>query len=537
MPEQSKESTHNVAIREHFTNLPGKHSGNMPTARKILQSNSPRPLVVDGGSVSISAKAKEIHQRHTLGRAEDIFAAHNEVQRCCFVINEAEQICKPHNIIAWARSAVHEVTQALKAEFEKIRLEFAEQCKETHLPTKAELMARFEILSIMLERDILPETISIYGTAEQDRAVESWKSNRDQRHIKTNKEEYSMTLHVCNGALSDSDSEEDVGNIIDSAARLSRVFNNITSNLSDHARTVLFGLPPLGNITPDQKESLFVYPAIHLAVKYGSPETIRKVVAKSGNRYFTETGLLNLSALQLAAYTRQLHKLQTTFEKTTGVIVAWCDNDIFSLTPHLIAAYHNDEATFKLLHAHNGNMDACDIWGRSARVLCAQWNSKEVMKFILLNNISMFSPHSDLCTAIRTGNRNMAKRLAKHYAKDAQFRTDFPQFYEEAKQLATEFSWQDVLDALASEVQSQNVIQFQNEGNVRAAISGAETLSWDENMDYAGTVPGSSQDSTIFDTQTSFETSNTFDFGFMPRQNVFMNSFYQDFATSTHDDD
>lgn len=470
-----------------------------PTFGMSSQSARPQPFVVDVGSNSKTpgpAKANEIKTRAALSYLEDILVMMSQLAECSDIIDEAERRGGDPNVVRRCRLALDEAKYVLHMEFYAARLQFQECRKEKEVQFRRELTERFKSVSQAFQQIGATDKISPYGDHEQDMHDIQKNYRQDRRAWDKDPTQASMAFHIREGALIksdlDKDIDKDLATLAEAATRLSKISNVIARNISAEARELLFPLQPSQSTTSSKSQPSFRFPAVFLALKYTSPELLSRFVAKRG-KYLTEKGLFGLTALQVAVYTHQLHKLEKTFEDNAGQPLALCHNDIFSLTPILVAGFRNDISAFKLLHEHHANTDACDHQGRSVRVICATQDSMEVMAYILEQNIWMFSTWSDLLAAIIAKRPEMAKRLAEYYTVNDQIRADSMELILFAKEQAEqqsqntgESAWKDVARILADGAQFGSNAFVQNGYNVTAAVHNVETVAWDETMEYVG---------------------------------------------------
>lgn len=128
---------------------------------------------------------------------------------------------------------------------------------------------------------------------------------------------------------------------------------------------------------------------------------------------------LQRTPIHVAAYAGRIHELQCIFDHDILAAVN-AGQDIFGLTPLMVAACKDDVKAFTLLLRHGADHTVKDLLGRSVLALAARNGSQGIVRLLLRHGNIPPSSQLDLCElceAVRHGRRDIVDLLLGRYNK------------------------------------------------------------------------------------------------------------------------
>jgi len=203
-----------------------------------------------------------------------------------------------------------------------------------------------------------------------------------------------------------------MGSYQNASAAIRRVLSETVLRKVEH-RELLFGSST--GVDPDT-DTVSGYPPFHLAVMHGPLPVIVKLLRDSTLQMW-ELDCLQRTPIHVAAYAGRIHELQCIFDYDILAAVN-AGQDIFGLTPLMVAACKDDVKACTLLLRHGADHTVKDLLGRNVLALAARNGSQGAVKLLLRHGNIPPSSNLDLgelCEAIRHERGDIVDLLIGHY--------------------------------------------------------------------------------------------------------------------------
>jgi hypothetical protein len=222
----------------------------------------------------------------------------------------------------------------------------------------------------------------------------------------------------------------------------------------------MLGLPPVVQRTFGSLIIGELCPPLHIALNYPVALSANQLQAIP-DQSLQAIDPLHRNAVHVAAAASQTEFLcGIRFRLTVELLEA---RDIFGNTPLMVAAYHGDFSSFKILWAMGVGHDSRDSQSRSIMAVACFGGSREIVEFLMLENVSPYDPnvydgHGALYVAAARNHLEICKILLEYNRIPGEFTQ---REKDEAIQAAEENRHIEILRLLQRfTAQAANLIQY-----------------------------------------------------------------------------
>lgn len=362
-----------------------------------------------------SRKSAEVEARRLLAKLGNQNAARGVFRSDLHLCTQIERWIGPNTILSKIRAAIQAAIDAIHIDFDasirharSLSTRDIGSCKETFL------------LQVLLNQQRFhhPPTMDSSDDGRPSQSPEDISIREALHGLQKRKSDWSDADYLCgeicsrprgsHGTHPNSEAELTTS-YIKASEGISRVLSDIVlENFEQH--DLLFGTSTRpGPIAA----SILTYPACHLAIRQASPSVLLDLWKRSPIQPW-EIDCLRRTPVHVAAYIGCITELSRIFDHD-GTTAKDVGQDIFGLTPLLIAACKDDVKAFLLLLKHGADYSAQDNEGRSALALAARNGSHRVVDLILRSGTVPYSCKSELNEAIASGHKAIVRQFITYY--------------------------------------------------------------------------------------------------------------------------